>query len=286
MRFSFDLKKGVATRVLIVIAIGLMINLSIGQSNQPLWQGGVPTLWTMPANSPSHPLQYISTHWNSPAQTVDANVDGLIDKANWAQFSNLALYANNSERLQGLTPSNNIWSKGCFFVDTGSFSTGDSWQGYTTLILNTSDDTQWFNPSTGQGKITDGRPFENICGDGDGCTYSAVAYRSSQNSITNIMGSGSNTVKRFFQFPQGALGTQAPNPSPSTGTSRWIDDNNAQKGVNGDGVSTIFVSWNVAGGQTPDLELYDDYSTAGSSSNDLAVRDRSAAYSFIVSFCD
>ncbi len=110
MRFSFDLKKRVFAQTLVVLLIGLALGFVFGQAVIPPIPVNQSLSW--------HVLQQVSD--GSPTQiSVDSNGNGIIDKAenaNFATTATTATTANNANSLGG-QPSSNYVRKDCIVLN-------------------------------------------------------------------------------------------------------------------------------------------------------------------------
>ena len=272
MRISFDLKKGVVVNLMLFLALGLIATSAIAQQSyvnfaNPWYNNGaLPSLtWSdIQPNEAFHTLQLISKSANNPS-TVDRNSDGVIDLAENAMWAGVAKLANDSNSVSGFVPSSQVLSKGCVVVDTGLSANGDAFVGFLPLDLRISS-TLSGNPVGGQPALT----VENICSDGDGCTYRVMRYK---NTVPTHLFSGG--VNSFWQMP---ISTGPGRIS----TSDWVDQGNTV-GTNGGG-QTRFVNWAPTAG--PGMEIYDDHPNAEMNPDMISINDMDTSASFMVSFCD
>jgi hypothetical protein len=259
MKFSFNLKKSVVAKTLVLLVIGLVAGFVIGQSS-----------YSVPTSVSYHPLESISST-PSDQTSVDSNKNGYIDTSedSWkthgidvdTDSDGVVDKSSTSDRLSGSDSSVN---EGCVAHYTGVQGGGDSFQSYAILNIKK-------NPSSSA----------NLCDDGDGCSYSVIAYKQSTASFNTLMGqSTGKTEYRFFQFNHPYF------TSANFGLGKWIDDNGAT-GTNGDGVNGVIVNW--APGNTNSMQILDDSVgiNGGENSRDqVTIWDRRADMSFIVTFCD
>ena len=194
---------------------------------------------------PYHALENISA---SPTNqtSVDQNQNRKIDVADNADF------AANAGSLAGLAPGANAISKGCVVADTGTG--GNSFTGWSAVDLRINN--------------------ENICADGDGCTYRIVRYNANCASCTPTTFTPENVYYAspyaFFQFPD----------------NKWIDFDE-KTGTNGDGTYTRITRWPASATLSPNpwLEVKDD--TAAENTNyQLSVNDNQNNHAFVFTMCD
>jgi len=272
MKLSLNLKKGVAIKaVLALLTIAVVLQVVFGQASyvnwaSPYYPPGQPSTFgaTVLATSPYHILSSIVTS-SQTMISVDSNADGRIDNADYARWAGVSAFANDSNSVQGFLPAPNVINKGCVIADTGLQSGGDSFRGGISLDLRINN--------TVISQIGGNPPsiMENICEDGDGCTYNVIKYSKSAGAPNNVF---SNSPRTFFQFPR------------STTAAWWIDaGGNTPVSANGDSIKVQIISW--AGGAGNNwLDIHDDDSAVETSVDKLTITDRDNSNSFIVYFCD
>lgn len=179
---------------------------------------------------PYHPLQQISRDATMPL-SVDVNDNGFIDNA------------DDSFSVGGIVPGSQVISKGCVSLDTGQLG-GNVWTGYAALDL-----------------LING---ENICADGNGCTYSITRYDA------------------LSSLPNAAF-TQSPASFFQGSTGGWFAAQSALSGINGDAAEAAFAQWQSG----PLLaELWDDRLSTEQSGSQVTAYDAQSSFSFVFAFCD
>ena len=223
----------------ISVFVGLFALMAYGASLQ------------QPITGAWHTLENVTmTHASGPnagkgnLTSVDGNQNGIIDNAEFAQL------AEDSRQLTGISGSQ--FSKGCVVADTGTG--GNSFTGWSAVDLRISS--------------------ENICADGDGCTYRIVRYNANCASCTPTTFTPENVYYAspyaFFQFPD----------------NKWIDFDE-KTGTNGDGTYTRITRWPASATLYPNpwLEVKDD--TAAENTNyQLSVNDNQNNHAFVFTMCD
>ncbi|MEK6919243.1 MAG: hypothetical protein AABW73_04365 [Nanoarchaeota archaeon] len=98
MRFSFDIKKGVLTRALLLLVIGSVIGFVIGQSGNP---------FVIPSSSAYHALQFVSTT-STNLTSVDSNQNGLVDTSEVSKNSLDSTRFGGMNAVEYETRANNV----------------------------------------------------------------------------------------------------------------------------------------------------------------------------------
>lgn len=269
MKISFDIKKGVVAKFLFtILLLTVAISLVFGQASYVSWSNpAYPPGWPgfssqVSPSFPSHSLFLITS--GSTNISVDSNGNGIIDTAEYSRWAGVSAFSNNTNSLQGILPTSNVIDKGCVTLDTSNLG-GDAFVGSAPLNLTISN-TITFSIGGNPPSIN-----ENICEDGNGCSYNMIRYSQSAGTINQIQ---SGNSRYYHQLPR--VG----------GIANWMDATGPNTGNNGDTAKSIFVGWNSPAGSNW-LDIADDDSAILETSPDYwSVQDYDGSRSFIVTVCD